>query len=194
MRLSPALISGMNFCAITERVPSWLSISTIEPRFMPSGFTRNTPIPPIPSSGFRITSPCSAWNARSRFASRVTSVGATNCGNSPIASFSEWSRIDCALLNTRAPARSASSSSHVDVTYSMSNGGSLRISTAPNDSRRRASTGPASNQVSRCRSSSSPTNVMRRTSASTAEPVHARWRGSHAYTACPRRAASAIIA
>ncbi|EDT37442.1 hypothetical protein BamMEX5DRAFT_6778 [Burkholderia ambifaria MEX-5] len=61
----------------------------IAPRFIPSAFTRNTPIPPIPSSGFTITSPCAAWNARKRAASRVTSVGATNCGNSPIASFSE---------------------------------------------------------------------------------------------------------
>ena len=38
---------------------------------------------------------------------RVTSVGAMNCSNSRMASFSECSRSACGLLNTRAPSRSA---------------------------------------------------------------------------------------
>ena len=43
-------------------------------------------------------------------ASRVTSVGAMNCGNSRIASFSGWSRSAAGRLKTRAPSRSACSS------------------------------------------------------------------------------------
>ena len=60
---------------------------------MPSAPTRKMPMPPMPSSGFRMMSPCSAWKAlQLASASRVTSVGAMNCGNSRIASFSGWSR------------------------------------------------------------------------------------------------------
>ncbi len=55
-------------------------------------------MPPMPSSGFRMMSWCSAWNARIAAAERVTSVGAMNCGNSRIASFSGWSRSKAALV------------------------------------------------------------------------------------------------
>ena len=37
------------------------SVSTIEPRFRPSGPTRKMPVPPMPSSGLRMMSRCSAW-------------------------------------------------------------------------------------------------------------------------------------
>ena len=63
---------------------------------------------------------------------RVTRVGAVKRANSAIASFSLWSRSARGSLNTRAPSRTASSRSQVAVTYSMSKGGSLRISTASN--------------------------------------------------------------
>src|SRR6218665_1920651 len=63
-------------------------------------------------------------------ASRVTSVGPMNWGNSMIASFSGWSRKARGLLNTLAPSRSACSSRWVAQKYSLSKGGSLRMSTA----------------------------------------------------------------
>ncbi|CKU05026.1 Uncharacterised protein [Mycobacterium tuberculosis] len=66
-------------------------------------------MPPMPSSGFRMMSPCSAWKSRTACALRVTSVGVTNCGNSMIASFSGWSRSARGELTTRPPSRSACS-------------------------------------------------------------------------------------
>src|SRR2546427_591485 len=67
-------------------------------------------------------------------ASRVTSVGGENCGYFAIASFSLWSRIARGSLNTFAPSSCASSRSQVLATYSVSNGGSLRMSTTSNSS------------------------------------------------------------
>ena len=72
--------------------PPWFSVSMMLPRFRPSGPTRKMPMPPMPSSGFRMMSRCSAWKRFTSAASRVTSVGPMNCGNSRIASFSGWSR------------------------------------------------------------------------------------------------------
>ena len=92
---------------------------------------RKIDVPPIPSSSLNTASSCSSTNARNSSAERVTSVGGVNCGNSAIASFSLWLRIASGSLKTRAPSRTACSSRYVENTYSMSNGGSLRISTAP---------------------------------------------------------------
>jgi len=64
----------------------------------------------MPSSGFTMTSPSVSTNACSSAGSRVTRVGAMNCANLPIASFSLWSRIARGRLKTRAPSRSAASS------------------------------------------------------------------------------------
>ena len=110
MRLSPWTISGTKRCTITDCAPFLFSVSMMLPRFSASALTRKMPMPPMPSSGLRMMSWCSAWKARIAAAERVTSVGAMNCGNSRIASFSGWSRSDAALLNTRAPSRSACSS------------------------------------------------------------------------------------
>ena len=54
--------------------------------------TRKMPRPPMPSSGFNTTSPCSAANRRNSPASRATRVGAMHCGNSSANSFSLQSR------------------------------------------------------------------------------------------------------
>ena len=78
------------------------------PQFI--GPTRKMPMPPMPSSGFRMMSRCSAWKRLMSLASRVTSVGPMNCGNSRMASFSGWSRNARGRLKTRAPSRSACSS------------------------------------------------------------------------------------
>ena len=100
----------------------------------------------MPSSGFTMVSPCASMNASIRAASRVTSVGAMNSPNRAIANFSLWSRMARGRLNTRAPSRSAASSRYVEYTYSMSNGGSLRISTAAKSLSARFSGTPASYQ------------------------------------------------
>ena len=63
-----------------------------------------------------------------------------------IANFSLWSRIARGRLNTRAPSRSAASSRYVEYTYSMSNGGSLRITTAAKSLSARSSGAPAAYQ------------------------------------------------
>jgi len=109
-RLSPWAIAGKNFCTIRLCAPSRLSVSMMLPRFSPSALTRKMPIPPMPSSGFKMMSWCSAWKARTACASRVTSVGPMCWGNSMMASFSGWSRRARGLLNTLAPSRSACSS------------------------------------------------------------------------------------
>ncbi len=59
-------ISGMKRCAMMVRRPLSVSVSMIEPRFRPSSRTRKMPVPPMPSSGLKITSRCSAWKARRR--------------------------------------------------------------------------------------------------------------------------------
>ena len=51
---------GVNLL-VFQFVPRWrapfsLSTSTTEPRFMPFSVTRNTPAPPMPSSGLRMMS------------------------------------------------------------------------------------------------------------------------------------------
>ncbi|MNY73486.1 hypothetical protein D3C86_2122890 [compost metagenome] len=80
------------------------------PRFRPSALMRNTPAPPMPSSGFRMMSWCSLWKARRRASLEATRVGAVNCENWAMDSFSLWSRMADGRLNTRAPCFSASCS------------------------------------------------------------------------------------
>ncbi len=87
-RLSPCAISGTKRCTMIVVVPWWFSVSMMEPRLRPSAPTRKIPMPPMPSSGFRMISWCSAWKRLTSSSSRVTSVGLTYCGNSMIASFS----------------------------------------------------------------------------------------------------------
>ena len=60
MRLSPSLISGMNRCAMTLRAPKCAIVSMITLRLTSSRRTRKIDDPPMPSSGFRMTSPCSS--------------------------------------------------------------------------------------------------------------------------------------
>src|SRR5262245_15321582 len=91
-RLSPSLISGMYFCAITLRVPSEETVSTIEFRFGSSCFTMKIPVPPMPSSLFSTVVLCSSTNACSSPISRATREGTVNRGNSEIENFSLWSR------------------------------------------------------------------------------------------------------
>src|SRR5450830_646090 len=101
-RLSPWTMAGMYFWAMMVRVPSSVSISTTEPRFMPSSLTRKMPAPPMPSRGLKMTSPCWAWKARRRVSLEVTRVGAVNCENWAIDSFSLWLRMAAGLLKMRA--------------------------------------------------------------------------------------------
>ena len=125
-----------------------------------------------------------------RSASRVTSVGATNSGNSVIANFSLWSRIARPLLNTFAPCDSARSSRYVEYTYSRSNGGSFRITTAPNDASGATSAAPSAYQAS-----GSPVRRSGQWVASTTpDAARARSRWSMYASVWPRRSASTIIA
>ena len=111
------------------RLPCSVIVSMITPMFGSSVRTRKMPLPPMPSSGLKITSPCSARNSRSTGSRLVTSVGGANCGKRATASFSLKSRMVRGSFTTRAPWRAASSSRWVAYRYSLSNGGSLRIST-----------------------------------------------------------------
>ena len=79
----------------------------ITPKLRPSAPTLKMPVPPMPSRGFKMMVPCVAWKARMSASLRVTKVGAMNCGNSRIASFSGWLRSAAGLLKTLAPSRSA---------------------------------------------------------------------------------------
>jgi hypothetical protein len=60
-------------------------------------------LPPMPSSGLRMTSPSSSMKAWMSAGSRAISVVGVNCGNSVMATFSEWSRIARGLFQMRAP-------------------------------------------------------------------------------------------
>ena len=79
-----------------------------------SARTRKMDVPPMPSSGFTMASPCASMKACSASVSRVTSVGVVNSANFAMASFSLWSRIARGWLNTRAPSRCAASSRYVE--------------------------------------------------------------------------------
>ena len=87
-------------------------------RFGSSGRTRKMLSPPMPSSGLRITSRCSSRKARIARRSRVTSVGAMNCGNSQDAELLVVVAQRGGLLKTRAPcARPAPAAGAVDVLH-----------------------------------------------------------------------------
>ncbi|MNT58236.1 hypothetical protein D3C72_1956600 [compost metagenome] len=123
------------------------------------GCRRNTPVPPMPSSGLTMTSWCLSWNALRRAMLRVTSVGAVNSLISVIASFSGWFRMAAPPLNTQAPCASAYSSRCVEYTYSMSNGGSLRITTAPKSASGRSRAADSRHQSWPCRSASATSSI-----------------------------------
>ena len=59
-RLSPSRIAGIYFCAIAYWLPWAVRVSMITLTFGSPAFNRNIDAPPMPSSGFKITS-CSAW-------------------------------------------------------------------------------------------------------------------------------------
>ncbi|KAG1530699.1 hypothetical protein G6F50_017140 [Rhizopus delemar] len=82
---------------------------------------------------------------------RVTSVGAVNSLISVMARFSGWLRMAAPLLNTRAPCASAYSSRCVEYTYSMSKGGSLRMTTAPKSANGRSWAADSVHQSWPCR-------------------------------------------
>src|SRR6185436_11952198 len=164
-------------------------VSTMTLRFGSSVRTRNTFSPPMTSSRFTTTSRCSSTNAWMRAGSRDTSVGAAKRANSAIASFSLWSRIASGALKTRAPSRTAAERSQVLVTYSRSNGGSLRINVALKLLRGRASVSCA-----RYQSSSSSVSERRWASAAACPCAHCRLCCSHTQTPWPRFCAARIIA
>ena len=95
--------------------------------FASSSFTRKIDAPPIPSSGFKIMSLCSAKNSRICFWLRVTKVSGVCSLNHAVNSFSLASRKLCGLLIINVPSSSARSKRYVAYMYSVSNGGSLRI-------------------------------------------------------------------
>src|SRR5574343_421743 len=150
MRLSPRLISGTKRCAMIVRVPSRVSVSTMTLRFGSLRWTRKTWLPPMPSSGLRMTSRSSSMKRWICPIWRNATVGGEKRANSAIASFSECSRSARGRLQTLTPSASARSSSQVAVRYSKSKGGSLRMITAS-----KAVSGSHSRPVSRYQSWSS---------------------------------------
>src|SRR5205807_1006362 len=174
---------------MTLRVPKLEMVSTMTLRFGSSCRTRKTPAPPIPSSRFSTVSRCSSMNSCSRGISRATRQGTVTLANSAIANFSLCSRSACGALNTRAPSRTAADSSQVLATYSGSNGGSLRISTAPN-----STSGLACDSCLRYQSSSLSVSDSRVAPAATRFFAQCRLACSQTCTPCPRAWAARIIA
>src|SRR6266850_3201452 len=174
---------------MTLRVPSLEMVSTMTLRFGSSCRTRNTPAPPMPSSRFSTVSRCSSMNSCSLGISRATREGTVNPANSAIANFSLCSRSACGALNTRAPSRTAAESSQVLATYSRSNGGSLRISTAPN-----SASGLIRDSCLRYQSSSLSVSDSRVAPAATRFFAQCRLACSQTCTPCPRAWAARIIA
>ena len=133
--------------------PPSVRVSRITLRLGSPARTRKIERPPMPSSGLstrlavlRRRRPCSAA------ASRLTSVGGQHCGNSSAASFSLQSRRPCGSLTTSAPARWARPRTWVSWRYSVSTGGSLRISTTcARAAAADCAASPSSNQSPWCR-------------------------------------------
>src|SRR6185295_14501378 len=119
---------------------------------------------------------------------RDTREGAVNCPNSAIENFSLWSRTAPGSLNTLAPWRPASDSSQVLATYSMSNGGSLRMSTASN-----SRSGRCAVSWVRYQSASSAVTERRVARALTEFFAQCSAACSQMNTACPRACAARII-
>ena len=132
MRLSPSLISGKYFCAITGKLSSWVSISRVEPILGLSAVRRKMPIPPMPSSGLTMTSWWVLIKSRIWVCLLVTIVGVISSGNCVANNFSLQSRTLSGLLTTNTPARWAYSSKYRLYKNCMSNGGSLRIKMTSN--------------------------------------------------------------
>src|SRR6266513_5162584 len=174
---------------MTLRVPKLEMVSTMTLRFGSSCRTRKTPAPPIPSSRFSTVSHCSSMNSCSRGISRATRQGTVKLANSAIANFSLCSRRACGAWNTLAPSRTAAERSQVLATYSGSNGGSLRISTAPN-----STSGLACDSCARYQSSSLSVSDSRVAPAATRLFAQCRLACSQTCTPCPRAWAARIIA
>src|SRR5258706_2960482 len=173
---------------MTLRLPPCDMVSTMTLRFGSSMRTRKMFSPPITSRRFSTTSRSAAMKACRRAASRVTRVGAVKRANSAMASFSLWSRIASGALKTRAPSRTAAERSHVATTYSRSNGGSLRISTAA-----KLFSGRRSDSCLRYQSSSLSVSEMRVAAALTSPLCRRRFSTSQTQTAWPRACAARII-
>src|SRR6267378_4768932 len=174
---------------MTLRVPRLEMVSTMTLRFGSSCRTRKMPAPPIPSSRFSTVSRCSSMNSCSLGIPRATSEGTVKLANSAIANFSLCSRSACGALNTRAPSRTAAERSQVLATYSRSNGGSLRISTAPN-----SASGLIRDSCLRYQSSSLSVSESRVAPAATRFFAQCRLVCSQTCTPCPRAWAARIIA
>src|SRR5882762_2876635 len=174
---------------MTLRVPRAEMVSTMTLRFGSSCRTRKMPAPPMPSSRFTTVSRCSSMNSCSLGISRATTEGTVNLANSAIANFSLCSRSASGALNTRAPSRTAAERSQVLATYSRSNGGSLRISTAPN-----SASGLACDSCARYQSSSLSVSDSRVAPAATRFFAQRRLVCSQTCTPCPRAWAARIIA
>ena len=86
-----------------------MTVSTIALVLGSDGVILNIEAPPMPSSGFNITSPCKSMNLRISSALRVTVVGGISSGNFSIDSFSLLFLIALGLLRILAPCISASS-------------------------------------------------------------------------------------
>src|SRR6267143_4726611 len=174
---------------MTLRVPRLEMVSTMTLRFGSSCRTRKMPAPPMPSSRFSTVSRCSSMNSCSLGISRATTEGTVNLANSAIANFSLCSRSASGALNTRAPSRTAAERSQVLATYSRSNGGSLRISTAPN-----SASGLVCDSCARYQSSSLSVSDSRVAAAATRFFAQCRLACSQTCTPCPRAWAARIIA
>src|SRR6185436_13979059 len=173
---------------MTLRVPSTEMVSTIELRLVSSWRTTKIPVPPMPSRRFSTVCWCSSMNACRSAMRRDTREGTVNFVNSAIANFSLWSRTARGELNTLAPRRSASDSSHVLETYSRSKGGSLRISTASN-----SPSGRVADSCARYQSSSLSASERRVACAPTRFLSQRRCSCSQIQTAWPRACAARII-
>ncbi|MNC42787.1 hypothetical protein D3C75_916140 [compost metagenome] len=67
-------MAGRKVWAMQYWLPWAVRVSMMTPTLASSSFMRKMEAPPMPSRGFRITSLCSAWKARSLSARRVTRV------------------------------------------------------------------------------------------------------------------------
>src|SRR6185503_11810616 len=174
---------------MTLRVPKFEVVSTMTLRFGSSWRSTKMPVPPMPSRRLSTTCLCSSMKPCRSCIERATREGTVNSENSAIANVSLWSRTAPGALNTFAPWRSASDRSQVLATYSMSNGGSLRMSTASN-----SRSGRSAVSCARYQSESSGVRERRVALAVTAFFAHRSVVCSQTNTSCPRACAARIIA
>src|SRR6185369_5878334 len=174
---------------MTLRVPPFEIVSTMTLRFGSSWRSTKMPAPPMPSRRLSTTCLFSSTKACRSSIRRASREGTVNCVNPAIENFSLWSRTAPGSLNTLAPWRPASDRSQVLATYSMSNGGSLRISTASNSRRGRSAVSCA-----RYQSASSAVTEIRVARAVTAFFAQRSVVCSQTKSAWPRACAARIIA